>query len=96
MRTLNAVCDEHCEMGPKHHLVMHRMRLARRALLESNSADTCVTEVATRYGFWQFDRFAVECKGATRRGAIRHARSVTVGISVLQYVISRESTRAVR
>jgi AraC family ethanolamine operon transcriptional activator len=36
------------------------MHLVRRALSEGTRADTTVTEIATRYGFWQFGRLAVE------------------------------------
>jgi AraC-like DNA-binding protein len=49
-------------MGPKHYLLLRRMHLVRRALRENASAETTVTEVATRFGFWQFGRFAVEYK----------------------------------
>lgn len=61
-RTLRACCQEHLGMGPKHYLLLRRMHMARRALRESALADTTVTEIATRYGFWQFGRFAVEYK----------------------------------
>jgi AraC-like DNA-binding protein len=66
MRTLNACCHEHLGMGPKHYLLLRRMHLVRRALRENVSADTTVTEVATRFGFWQFGRFAVEYKALFR------------------------------
>jgi AraC-like DNA-binding protein len=36
------------------------MYLARRALREAATDATSVTDVATRYGFWQLGRFAVE------------------------------------
>ena len=57
-RTLQACCHEHLGMGPKHYLVVRRMNLARRALRHA-AIDTTVTEIATRYGFWQLGRFAV-------------------------------------
>ena len=62
IRTLNACCHEHLGMGPKRYLLLRRMNLVRQALGESTPADTTVTEIATRYGFWQFGRFAVEYK----------------------------------
>jgi AraC family ethanolamine operon transcriptional activator len=34
------------------------MHLVRRALRESGPTETTVTEIATRFGFWQFGRFA--------------------------------------
>jgi AraC-like DNA-binding protein len=61
-RTLRICCQEHLGMGPKHHLLLRRMHLVRRALRKGTRADTTITEIATRYGFWQFGRFAVEYK----------------------------------
>ena len=62
VRTLNTCCHEHLGMGPKHYLLLRRMHMVRRALRQGAPADTTVTEVATRYGFWQLGRFAVEYK----------------------------------
>ena len=45
-------------MGPKRYLLLRRMQLARRALRETASSVATVTEIATRYGFWHFGRFA--------------------------------------
>lgn len=59
-RTLRACCYEHLGMGPKRYLLLRRMHLFRRALRESTPAETTVTELGTRYGFWQFGRLAVE------------------------------------
>ena len=59
-RTLQACCREHLGMGPKHYLLLRRMNLARRALRQSVPDTTSVTDIATRYGFWQLGRFAVE------------------------------------
>jgi len=58
-RTLQACCHEHLGMGPKRYLLLRRMNLAWQALRQAAS-DTTVTEIATRYGFWQLGRFAVE------------------------------------
>jgi AraC-like DNA-binding protein len=60
--TLNKCCNEHLGMGPKHYLLIRRMHMVRRALLDAKPADMRVTEIATRYGFWEFGRLAVEYK----------------------------------
>jgi AraC-like DNA-binding protein len=62
-RTLRLCCQERLGMGPKQYLVLRRMRLVRQNLNASIPAQTTVTEVATRFGFWHFGRFA----GAYRR-----------------------------
>ena len=61
-RTLRVCCQEQLGLSPKRFLLLRRMRLARQALRESAPTETTVTEIATRYGFWQFGRFAGEFK----------------------------------
>jgi AraC-like DNA-binding protein len=57
-RTLRLCCQEHLGTSPKQFLVLRRMHLAQRTLLAATAAETSVTEVATRFGFWHFGRFA--------------------------------------
>lgn len=58
-RTLTHFCHEYLGMAPKKYFCLRRMHMARRALLDADSACTTVTEIATRYGFWELGRFSV-------------------------------------
>ena len=61
-RTLRVCCQEQLGTSPKRYLLLRRMNLARGALRDSTPLETTVTEIATRFGFWQFGRFASEYK----------------------------------
>lgn len=58
-RTLRACCAEFLGMGPKQYLHLRLMHLAHRALLQADPDSVTVTEIATRFGFWELGRFAV-------------------------------------
>jgi AraC-like DNA-binding protein len=57
-RTLRLCCQERLGMSPKQYLLLRRMQMARRALGASDPTTATVTDIATRFGFWHFGRFA--------------------------------------
>jgi AraC-like DNA-binding protein len=57
-RSLRLCCHEHLGMSPKQFLLLRRLNLAQRALRLADPTKVTVTDIATRYGFWHFGRFA--------------------------------------
>ena len=57
-RTLRVCCHEYLHMSPKRYLLLRRLHQVHRVLRTSSHAETTVTNVATRFGFWHFGRFA--------------------------------------
>jgi AraC family ethanolamine operon transcriptional activator len=59
-RTLHRAFAETLGMGPSHYLTRRRCTAARAELREADPATVSVTDIATKYGFWQLGRFARE------------------------------------
>ena len=58
-RTLHRAFAETLGMGPLHYLTRRRLTAVRAELRRRDSPpETTVTDIATRYGFWQLGRFA--------------------------------------
>lgn len=73
-RALSYCCQEHLGMAPKRYFLLRRLWLARRALRDA-CPGTSVTQIAMRYGFWEFGRFAVryrEMFGETPSATLRN------------------------
>lgn len=59
-RTLEYAFRQHLGTTPHHFFRLQRFARAHRNLLQSDPGQTCVTDVATQFGFNELGRFAVE------------------------------------
>ena len=57
-RTLRTAFREYFGIGPLRFLKHRTLQQVRRALTDSDCSITTVTEIATRFGVWEFGRFA--------------------------------------
>jgi AraC-like DNA-binding protein len=62
IRSFRMYCMDQFGMGAKRFLLLRRMHLVRRRLIEAKATQTAVTEIATEYCFWELGRFAVVYK----------------------------------
>jgi AraC family ethanolamine operon transcriptional activator len=58
VRTIRNVFLERYGVSPLRFMLLHRLHQVRRELQSAEATFTTVTEVAARYGFWHFGRFA--------------------------------------
>ena len=72
------------------YLTLRRMNFARRALQKADPAVTCVTDVATEFGFWELGRFAVAYKLAFGKSP-----SMTLRQNYDRFPVSREQESGV-
>jgi AraC family ethanolamine operon transcriptional activator len=76
-RTLRAAFQDYFGMGPARFLRLRMLNLARKALQDSDPAQTTVTAIATRFGIWELGRFAHDYQqlyGELPSMTLRHAR----------------------
>jgi AraC-like DNA-binding protein len=79
-RTLRNACQELLGVSPQQYVMLRRMQVVRRALLNGDPVADRVTDIATESGFWELGRFSVnyrhlfgESPSATLKGQGRSA-----------------------
>jgi AraC-like DNA-binding protein len=65
-RTLRECTQGFLGVSRKKYLLLRRMHLARNELRNANHEASSVTEIATRFGFWELGRFSVAYPGVVR------------------------------
>jgi AraC family transcriptional regulator, ethanolamine operon transcriptional activator len=76
-RTLRTAFREYFRIGPVRFLKLRTLHQARRALIDSDCSTTTVADIATRFGVWEFGRFAHDYRllfGELPSETLRHLR----------------------
>lgn len=62
-RTLRKIFMEFFGISPLRYLIIYKMHAARKVLQDSNPSSTTVSNIASKFGFWHFGRFASNYRG---------------------------------
>jgi|694.fasta_scaffold03450_10 AraC family ethanolamine operon transcriptional activator len=57
-RTFRKICIDYFGISPLRYLIIYKMHAARKVLQDSNHSNNTVSNIATKFGFWHFGRFA--------------------------------------